>query len=594
MLSTLTVLAGLVAAGATYAARGGFQAGVAFAALALAAGGVAVASGAPAAGTLVILAGLLAAWLLAGLPELESGDFGTLTLRLGGGVAAVGASLSLAAALRLGPAVAPVVTISLVTLGLGVARFAGRQGAEGTARAGALALLGLSLLEAALRPTHSVAVLLISVSVPVWVLICRERTGAARATGLDRPGWRLLSFAGVAQGALAFLVPGSATVAGVRLSFSASGRWLVLLTAAGLLAIAVVRLLRVPAPRPAGLLGIAATSLLIVGLSDPVLWLGAWVAQLGFLVFTWHDRTPITLRILLLPALAVAAGEMLASAAAAGIAGGRFSTAAGVLVVGGLALLLGVLPGRGSVAGLYPAADRAALAWWLLMVPALAAVVLRLAAPGGRLAGAAFLLPLLAVLGGFTALVAAIEAVAEVDLMRMAEQSGRFAVGLMLVGIASGRPLGVAGGLLLGIDLCLGRPLFAALAELASRRTGSTAVGALPEALPPQARLRGALLMGLAALGGVPPFVGFAARVLIYRAAFDSGWPAGLLALAAGALWLYASLRLIGRVAVLPPRPRPGVLSHRALALAWLPATLALALGLQPGRLARWLVGSGG
>jgi len=592
MRAFLIVLAALLAAEAAYAARAGFQAGVGLTAVALAAGSAAVAFGATAAGMAVMVAGVLAALLLGGLPDEESGGFGTLTLRLAGGVGAVAVSLWLTAALRVGPAIAPPLTVSLVLLGLGLASFAGREGAEGTARAGALALLGMSLLEAVSRPAEPLATLLVSLSVPVWVLVCRR--SVAPGTDLERPGRRLLSAAAVALGALAFLVPASATVSGVHLAFTTSGRWLVLVTAAGLLGIALSRPVQLPAPHPPGLLGIAATSVLIVGLSDPVLWLGAWVAQLGFALAAWRERGPRTVRVLFPPALAVAAGELLAWAMAAGTAGGRFSGAAGLLVGGGLALLLGVLPGRGSIARLYPVNDRSSLVWWLLMAPALIALALRLLAPGGRLAGAAFLLPLLAVLGAFTALVAAVEAVREADLVRLSEQSGRFAVGLILVGIASGRPLGVAGGLLLGIDLCLGRPMFAALADLVSRRMGSTAVGALSEALPPQPRLRGALLLGLAALGGVPPFAGFPSRVLIYRAAFDAGWPAGIVALTAGALWLYVSLHLVGRVAVLPPRLRPGALSRRALALAWLPAALALALGLQPGRLARWLIGSGG
>jgi NADH:ubiquinone oxidoreductase subunit 2 (subunit N) len=97
----------------------------------------------------------------------------------------------------------------------------------------------------------------------------------------------------------------------------------------------------------------------------------------------------------------------------------------------------------------------------------------------------------------------------------------------------------------------------------------------------------------LAALAGAPPSIGFAARLLIFGAAFTHSWPTAVLALAASALWLYAALRAIVMVAVLPPRSRAPAVSRTSLALAWAPAVLGLSAGLQPARLARWLFGVG-
>jgi multicomponent Na+:H+ antiporter subunit D len=222
------------------------------------------------------------------------------------------------------------------------------------------------------------------------------------------------------------------------------------------------------------------------------------------------------------------------------------------------------------------------------------ATLSNLALLAGRAGGAPYFRTVLALLGVLTALTAAVEGVLEPDLRRLADHAGRVAVGLVLVGMASMRPDGVAGAVLLGIDLLLGRALLVALAELTERRTGRAELEYLAEALPAQARVRGALLVGLAALSGAPPFVGFAARLLVYRAGFDTEWPIAVLAVAAGALWFYAMARVLVAASVLPPRTRAVRVSRSALVLAWLPAAAALVGGVQPGRLARWFAGLGG
>lgn len=589
MLSLLFLAGTTLMALAVYAAPSGRGAGPALAGVALLGGASLAIRGFWVPALPLAGGGVLAGWLLREMAKPGRPTFQQLLLRLALALSAVAVGGSVAIGWRapgdLSLALAAGSTVAL----LGAARLAGPRGPEGSARAGALLLCGAILVCGhAGQIAWLAGVLALSASIPIWV---RSATPfrSARPAGMSAGHSATLCALAVAQGALALALP-AASLDGV-IRYSTSARGLIVLQAAGLLAIALLARLRAPAPPLAVVLLLDGAALLLTTLGNPLLWLTTWVLLLAVLRLAPGDP-PADRDAAILLASVVVIAEVLVGSNIAEVPAG-WLRAGGFAIGGGLALLLGAFPrlapGHGSAG--HP--HLMGVTWWLLIQPALLASLLQAVPIIGQVGGAAGIQALLAGLGALTALLAAGEAVLEGDLRGLMEHSGRVTIGLALVGIASLRPAGIAGALLISIDLLLSRGLFTALAEIASRRTSSTSLERLPDALPAQPHLRGALLAGLAALAGAPPSIGFAARLLIFGAAFTHSWPTAVLALAASALWLYAALRAIVMVAVLPPRSRARAVSRTSLALAWAPAVLGLSAGLQPARLARWLFGVG-
>lgn len=541
------------------------------------------------------LAGAAAAWQLRAVRPAPLLSFNTLALRLALGVAAAALTLIATGATHFHAAPAPVVALGFGLVTLGAARYAGAEAVgEGPARAGALFFFGLALLFAQARvPASAVISPMLSVAALAWVAGCCRPAGAHAEANWR---WRKTDAArlfGVAllQGLAVIALPASGAVAGLAWRLAPAARGWLLLQGLGLVAIGLLGLVRIRVPSVRAAAGLALLGIPLAGFGDFSVWLVGWSLLPALLAWGGHSTWFADRRACLLLAAPLAFGQL---ALSAGLPAGPLARAEGVVLAASFCLLLGTFPRRGSLQETSGAGRPHALAWWLLAVPVLMATLPNLSVLANRPGGTPYFRTVLALLGALTALVAAVEGVFEPDLRRLADHAGRVALGLILVGMASMRPDGVAGAVLLGIDLVLGRSLLVVLAELTERRTGRTELEYLPEALPAQARVRGALLAGLAALSGAPPFVGFAARLLVYRAGFDSDWPTAVMAVAAGALWFYAMTRVLVAAAVLPPRPRAARVSRWALALAWLPAAAAVLGGVQPGRLALWLAGPGG
>lgn len=586
----LLFLAGTVVMGlAVYAARPGLVAGLALAGLALLGAASLAARGFWAPGLALAGGGVVAGWLLPNHPKPASLTFQQLVQRLALAVvvAAVGGWVAIGwrAAAEVNLAVVAGLTVAL----LGAGRLAGPRDPDGSARGGALFLCGTVLMCGhAGRIAWPAAAVALSACIPIWVWGTTSSPAERPAVMSGRQSAALSALA-VTQGLLVTFLPADSV--GGLFRFSPAARGLLVLQAAGLLAVALLARFRAPVPPLSVVLLLDGAAVLLTGLENPQLWLAAWVILLALLRPPSGDAAASRDAGILLAGVVVLA-EVFAVGNIPDLPAG-WLRAAGLAIGGGIALLLGAFPrltpwhaGTGRPYSL-------GVAWWLLVQPALLATLLQAVPLIGQAGGAALFQAMLAGLGALTALLAAAEAVLEGDLRRLMEHSGRVTIGLALVGIASLRPTGIAGALLISIDIVLSRALFTAVGEIAARRTGSADLEHLPDALPPQPRLRGALLAGLAALAGVPPSVGFAARLLIFGAAFTHSWPTAVLALAASALWMYAALRVIVMVAVLPPRSRAGAVGRGTVALAWVPAALALTAGLQPARLARWLFGVG-
>jgi hypothetical protein len=594
-MTLVLVIVAFMAAVVVYAAPPGRTARRALAVVALAAAATLALQRAWAPAAVMALAGGGAAWQLLTIRPTPVMSFNILATRMVLGVAAAALTLVATGATHFDGAPTPVIVLGFGLVTLGAARYAGVEKAgEGPARAGALFFFGLALLFAQTRgPASGVASALLSTAAVAWVTSsCRPAAAHPASSWRSRKTDAIRLF-GVAlvQGVVVAALPASGAVAGLAWQLAPAARGWLFLQGLGMVAIGLLGLVRIRVPSARTAAGLALVGIPLAGFGDFSVWLVAWSLLPALLGWGGQAAWFADRRACLLLAAPLALGQL---ALSAGLAAGPLARAEGVVLAASFGLLLGTFPRRGSLQAAGVAGRPHALAWWLLAVPPLMASLSNLSLLAGRAGGAPYFRTVLGLLGVLTALTAAVEGVLEPDLRRLADHAGRVAVGLVLVGMASMRPDGVAGAVLLGIDLLLGRALLVALAELTERRRGRAELEYLAEALPAQARVRGALLVGIAALSGAPPFVGFAARLLVYRAGFDTNWPITVLAVAAGALWFYAMARVLVAASILPPRTRAVRVSRSALALAWLPAATALVGGVQPGRLARWLAGLGG
>jgi NADH-quinone oxidoreductase subunit L len=133
---------------------------------------------------------------------------------------------------------------------------------------------------------------------------------------------------------------------------------------------------------------------------------------------------------------------------------------------------------------------------------------------------------LLAVLGAVTMVYAALLALVQTDLKRMLAYSTLSQIAIMLSALAAA-PAELGGGP--GIAHLIGHAFFKALLFLAagwlSVLAGATAIAALRGRLRRTGALRWSMGIGLAALAGVPPLIGFVTKDTVIDAALEGTGP---------------------------------------------------------------------
>ena len=150
---------------------------------------------------------------------------------------------------------------------------------------------------------------------------------------------------------------------------------------------------------------------------------------------------------------------------------------------------------------------------------------------------------LLMLLGVMTILFAVMMALVQYNYKRLLGYHAVSQVGYMVVGLALGTPLGIAGGLFHMINHAIYKSgLFLAAGNIEARtgRVNLDELGGLSRAMP--VTFISALVCALA-ISGVPPFNGFASKWLIYQGIIDFGSQAG----PANSLWvLWLGLAVLG------------------------------------------------
>ena len=179
----------------------------------------------------------------------------------------------------------------------------------------------------------------------------------------------------------------------------------------------------------------------------------------------------------------------------------------------------------------------------LLGIYLLARISLDMFALGGGLS------LLLLVIGGATIILAVMMALVQHDLKKLLAFHAVSQVGYMVMGIGTGVPVGIVGGLFHMVNNALYKCCLFLGAGAVEKRAGTTdleKLGGLAKAMP---LTFGACLVSALAISGVPPLNGFASKWLIYQGAVEVGRPVILLAAMFGsALTLASFIKVIHSV----------------------------------------------
>ena len=156
---------------------------------------------------------------------------------------------------------------------------------------------------------------------------------------------------------------------------------------------------------------------------------------------------------------------------------------------------------------------------------------------------------LLLIIGGFTIILAVMFALVQHDLKKLLAYHAVSQVGYMVMGIGTGVPIGVIGGLFHMLNNAIYKCCLFLGAGAVEKRAGTTDLenlGGLAKAMPVTFF---ACLVSALAISGVPPLNGFVSKWLIYQGTIEIGQPIFLLAAMFGsALTLASFIKVIHSV----------------------------------------------
>ena len=192
--------------------------------------------------------------------------------------------------------------------------------------------------------------------------------------------------------------------------------------------------------------------------------------------------------------------------------------------------------------------------------------------------------------GSVTIVAAVMMALVQHDFKRLLGYHAVSQVGYMVLGVATGNPIGIAGGLFHLLNNALYKSALFYCAGAVEKRAGTTdldRLGGLAKVMP---ITFGAFMVAALAISGVPPLNGFASKWMIYQGLIEVGgrgggaWVLWLVAAMFGSALTLASFMKLAH-AVFLGRPSPALkiaTDHRAEVRAnlWLPPVVLSALCL--------------
>jgi formate hydrogenlyase subunit 3/multisubunit Na+/H+ antiporter MnhD subunit len=148
---------------------------------------------------------------------------------------------------------------------------------------------------------------------------------------------------------------------------------------------------------------------------------------------------------------------------------------------------------------------------------------------------------LLLIIGAVTIILAVMMALLQHNLKRLLSFHAVSQVGYMVMGIGTGVPIGIVGGLFHMLNHAIYKCCLFLGAGAVEKQAGTTELedlGGLSKAMPVT---YGAMLIASLSISGVPPFNGFASKWLVYQGTIEIGQPVFLLAAMFGSALTLAS-----------------------------------------------------
>jgi len=190
----------------------------------------------------------------------------------------------------------------------------------------------------------------------------------------------------------------------------------------------------------------------------------------------------------------------------------------------------------------------------------------------------------LLVIGSFTIVAAVMMALIQHDLKRLLGYHAVSQVGYMILGIGTGNPIGIAGGLFHMLNNAIYKSCLFLSAGAVEKDAGTTdldKLGGLAKIMPITFF---AFLIAAFAISGVPPFNGFVSKWMIYQGIIETAkagghlWVIWLVAATFGsALTLASFMKLIHAVFLGQPSKRPNTDEEKAVGSTMLAPMITLA-----------------
>ena len=190
--------------------------------------------------------------------------------------------------------------------------------------------------------------------------------------------------------------------------------------------------------------------------------------------------------------------------------------------------------------------------------------------------------------GSFTIVAAVMMALIQHDLKRLLGYHAVSQVGYMVLGIGTGNPVGIAGGLFHMLNHAIYKSclfLSGGSVEKTSGTTNLEKLGGFAKIMPITFVT---FLVASFAISGVPPFNGFASKWMVYQGVIETAKSGGYLwviwlvaALFGSALTLASFMKLIHAVFLGQPSDETRILNHRAREVSptmWIPQVILAAL----------------
>jgi NADH:ubiquinone oxidoreductase subunit 5 (subunit L)/multisubunit Na+/H+ antiporter MnhA subunit len=163
-------------------------------------------------------------------------------------------------------------------------------------------------------------------------------------------------------------------------------------------------------------------------------------------------------------------------------------------------------------------------------------------------------------IGAITIIFAVMMALIQKDFKRLLSYHAISQVGYMILGIGTGVPIGIIGGLFHMINNALYKSCLFLTGGSVEKQNGTTDLGQLGGLWRQQPITMICFVIAAASISGVPPFNGFVSKEMIFRGALGTGYRIFFVAPVLGALFTTASFLKLGHAAffdkVDPKKPR--------------------------------------